>query len=341
MKGIFIKQHSREYSLFRVCSLHENYTKLVPNLFGFEVKEVCQIYRGALVSIYYTKEAWEGLLQAIAKKSVNPEFVRKQFKILEEDFNYLLPYFRGEKRIESVDEFKKVFERYNKYYFRHGLAFAIPRVESLPKESIEIAMNAREKIADYNEAVEEVFKETLERFYPYLKDKTQFILPEEVWSGGVEDKEKTMGKIKERERGFVFYQGKLYTGDIDEILNKLGIVLEDFKSKSKQLSGQVASPGKVKGIAKIVSSVKDLDKIKDGDVLVAAMTMPKYLPAMKKASAFVTDEGGITCHAAIVSREMKKPCIIGTKIATQILRDGDFIEVDANKGVVKILEKSN
>ena len=59
---------------------------------------------------------------------------------------------------------------------------------------------------------------------------------------------------------------------------------------------------------------------------------------MKRAIAFVTDEGGITCHAAIIAREMKKPCIIGTKVATKILKDGDMVEVDANKGTVKIIK---
>lgn len=67
------------------------------------------------------------------------------------------------------------------------------------------------------------------------------------------------------------------------------------------------------------------------------MTFPNFIPAMEKASAFVTDEGGILCHAAIVSREMRKPCIIGTKIATKIFKDGDLVEVDANKGTVKKL----
>ena len=65
------------------------------------------------------------------------------------------------------------------------------------------------------------------------------------------------------------------------------------------------------------------------------MTMPRYLPAMVRAAAFVTDEGGITCHAAIIAREMRKPCIIGTKIATQVLKDGDMVEVDADNGVVR------
>ena len=68
------------------------------------------------------------------------------------------------------------------------------------------------------------------------------------------------------------------------------------------------------------------------------MTIPDFLPAMKKAVAFVTDEGGILCHAAIVAREFKKPCIVGTKFATKILKDGDYVEVDANNGVVRLLE---
>ncbi|MFH1030379.1 MAG: PEP-utilizing enzyme [bacterium] len=86
-----------------------------------------------------------------------------------------------------------------------------------------------------------------------------------------------------------------------------------------------------------MESVKDIYKVNEGDVIVSVMTRPDYLPAMKKACAFVTDEGGVTCHVAIVAREMKKPCVIGTKIATKILKDGDLVEVDANNGIVKIL----
>jgi len=75
------------------------------------------------------------------------------------------------------------------------------------------------------------------------------------------------------------------------------------------------------------------------DIIVAVMTRPDYVPAMKKAAAIITDEGGITCHAAIISRELKKPCVIGTKIATQVLNDGDLVEVDADEGVVRVLER--
>ena len=98
--------------------------------------------------------------------------------------------------------------------------------------------------------------------------------------------------------------------------------------------------GKVQGIVTIVKSENDLKKVKKNNILVAPMTLPHFISAMEKASAFVTDEGGITCHAAIVAREMKKPCIIGTKIATKVLHDGDLVEVDANKGVVRIIKKA-
>ena len=82
----------------------------------------------------------------------------------------------------------------------------------------------------------------------------------------------------------------------------------------------------------------DTVEINEGDILVTGMTNPQIIPMLKKASAIVTDEGGIICHAAIISRELKKPCIVGTKNATQILKDGDLVEVDANNGIVRIIK---
>ena len=93
--------------------------------------------------------------------------------------------------------------------------------------------------------------------------------------------------------------------------------------------------GVVRGVAKVLRNVKEIQAFKQGEILIANQTTPEYVPAMKKAAAFVTDQGGITCHAAIVAREMKKPCVIGAKSATRIFKDGDYIEVDANKGIVR------
>ncbi|MEM0203140.1 MAG: pyruvate, water dikinase [Archaeoglobaceae archaeon] len=100
------------------------------------------------------------------------------------------------------------------------------------------------------------------------------------------------------------------------------------------LKGLGASPGIAVGEVKIVSSEKDIGKVREGDVLVAVMTTPDMVPAMKRASAIVTDEGGMTCHAAIVSRELGVPAVVGTKSATKVLKDGMLVTVDGEKGVV-------
>ncbi len=102
--------------------------------------------------------------------------------------------------------------------------------------------------------------------------------------------------------------------------------------------GLSASTGKAIGSVKIVKSATEVSKVNPGDILVAVMTRPDYVTAMKKAAAIVTNEGGITSHAAIVSRELGIPCIIGTKIATEVLRDGDLVEVNANHGWVRKLK---
>lgn len=114
-------------------------------------------------------------------------------------------------------------------------------------------------------------------------------------------------------------------------------IISTDEIKTQELKGTIVCKGKVSGPAKIIKLNKELDKIKAGDIMVAVTTHPEYVPKMQLAAAIVTDEGGLTCHAAIVAREMNKPCIVGTKIATRILKDGDRVEVDANKGIVKKL----
>lgn len=108
-------------------------------------------------------------------------------------------------------------------------------------------------------------------------------------------------------------------------------------SAVSELRGSCASPGNAKGIVKICRGEKEIGKIEEGDVLVACMTQPEFLPAMKKAAAIITDEGGLMCHAAILCRELGIPCVIGTKIATKVLKDGDEVEVDAENGIIRKL----
>ncbi len=110
------------------------------------------------------------------------------------------------------------------------------------------------------------------------------------------------------------------------------------KNISKKFKGEVASIGKVKGRVKIVSGIDDLKKVNLGDIMVAKATVPSFVPAMEKAIGIVTELGGLLSHAAIVSREMRKPCVVGIDDVTELLKDGDLVEVDAEKGYVTIIK---
>lgn len=147
--------------------------------------------------------------------------------------------------------------------------------------------------------------------------------------------------ILQRKKGFVIYLDInkklvcLQSGLIPDALSLFK--LRKDETKHQGLVGRVASQGRAKGKAVIVKGVKDLRKVEIGNILVAVTTHPDYVPAMRKASAIVTDEGGITSHAAIVSREFGIPCIVGTKHATTIIKNGAMIDVDAVNGKITIL----
>lgn len=101
------------------------------------------------------------------------------------------------------------------------------------------------------------------------------------------------------------------------------------------MRGLVGAPGKVSGRVVIIHTKHDLRRVFDGAILVSVTTNPDYVPAMRKCKAIVTDEGGITSHAAIVCRELRIPCVVGTKNGTKVFKDGDRVEVDATKGIVR------
>lgn len=123
------------------------------------------------------------------------------------------------------------------------------------------------------------------------------------------------------------------------LISKQIVGVKQDKQVSK-IKGTTASLGEtVKGKVRLLNK-NNMHEFQKGEVLVATMTSPDFVPAMHKAVAMVTDEGGVLCHAAIVSREMNKPCITGTKIATITLQNGDLVEVNTKKGFVKIIKRN-
>ena len=119
--------------------------------------------------------------------------------------------------------------------------------------------------------------------------------------------------------------------------NIIDSVMPNFNLDSGIIHGSISNKGFACGVAKVVNNIEDISKVNTGDIIVSINSSPAIMSALKKASAIVTDDGGITCHAAIVSRELNIPAVIGTKIATRVIKDGDLVEVDADKGVVRII----
>ncbi|HLD17747.1 MAG TPA: PEP-utilizing enzyme [Patescibacteria group bacterium] len=143
-------------------------------------------------------------------------------------------------------------------------------------------------------------------------------------------------RIPER-KGAVYYRDTERTEIMAQKEEVDKIVAAFTKTTDKTIKGMIAFKGVAAGPTVLVFNKQDLKKVKPGMILIARTTMPDYTHAMKIAAAFVTEEGGITSHAAIIARELKKPCIVGTGNCTKLLKDGDLVEVDAEKGIVKIL----
>lgn len=171
-------------------------------------------------------------------------------------------------------------------------------------------------------------------------EEVGFLDYDEIMNGLLRNNIPPKAEIQKRIKNsiYVFLKGDLFITTNESIIS---IFDDKFVEKEVEgIKGVSAYQGKVRGTVKLVISSNDFSKVNKGDILVTSTTRPDYIKVMETAGAFVTNEGGMLSHAAILAREMKKPCIIGTKIATKVLKDGDLVEVDANLGTVTILKKT-
>lgn len=184
----------------------------------------------------------------------------------------------------------------------------------------------------------------LAKKYDYFYKELRNLTKDEFFAMIKSGKKVSKNILKQRQKFSInhiisYGKVKVYIGkEAREFVRKY-VPKEEIDTSQQTIEGTVACTGKAIGKVKIINSSADMAKMDKGDVLIAVQTTPQLLPAMKKAAAFVTDIGGLTCHAAIVARELNTPCIIGAWNATKILKDNDLVEVDADEGVVKILEK--
>ncbi len=276
----------------------------------------------------------EGEIKKQIKK--DPQFVQKLVERYFEVYGRTKPIWEEEKILsyEELTEFvnndKEGWPLYEAIYF---IAELFPQ----DTDEFKLARKALDFTDSGGDKGDKVLRKSLEKIFPELGKLSSVLLIEEIVSKKIPPK----AALEKRMKQYFYTNDTLFVdrtiADMEKMFN---IKIEkNVPLEVSQLKGEIGFKGKVRGIVRKIMSYSQADSLHEGEILVTAMTTPEFLPALKKASAFITDEGGVASHAAITAREMKKPCIVGTKVATQILNTGDLIEVDAITGVVRILKK--
>tara|TARA_Y100000310_G_scaffold345831_1_gene470797 strand:+ start:19640 stop:22951 length:3312 start_codon:yes stop_codon:yes gene_type:complete len=305
------------------------------------------------------KESWvneqEHALMQIGKKAKQGSNVKKLLEKHAEEFHWILNSYAGSKKLDA-SYFEKEMQKIMNGDITINYQQIIKDKKVLSKklglsEEVNFLLHLTEEIIAWQDLrkkhilmsdyfIDQFLEEIGKRVNISLKDM-RYLFPHEIHLDQL--KNLNVNELKKRKKGVILVtnddEHAIYTGN--EYLRVQKILKGKETSKVKEFNGNTASSGYATGIVRICKSLDAINNFKQGEILVASMTRPEYVPAMKKAAAIVTDEGGVTCHAAIVSRELGIPCVIGTNIATQMLKDGDFVEVKADHAQIKIVDKGS
>jgi phosphoenolpyruvate synthase/pyruvate phosphate dikinase len=332
------KTYTRENSLIALQIWEEHQCRLLKEVLGDVVPlSIFDVYDG-VAEVYYHERIFDiwGDLVTVKMKD-DPSFVFREMKYLGELVDKLEAAWK-QGTLSSVQGLVELFDVAARAWVGVSVSYFLPSMTNMSGEAQALGMALRQRSVDFLEHTDHVIQNTLRSLYPELGDLVKYLSIEEVKRNDIPETK----VLRERQRHCIYFGFKLHVGkDVDELARENGILIErePVPADASELKGQTAMGGRARGRVRILRKKSEIPLLQEGEILVTAMTTPDYLPAMRKAAAFVTDEGGVTCHAAIVAREIGKPCVIGTGVATQALRDGDLVEVDADQGVVRILEK--
>ena len=260
------------------------------------------------------------ILTAFVKKRNDPETIKKSYKeFLQLFMDYVTPYVALKQAPNSLS--KELFDKY------------VPLCD---------------EVRVYSENLYLDTEQFMEKFAAFISKETGYdptlvlsCTPEEFdwYLNGKPLPKKSILRKRFRKNAILAEHGvqSILVGKEVDLLEKnlMG------STKVAEVTGQTGYGGLIRGAARIILDPKKAKAFNKGDILVTGMTRPEYLPLMKLAGAVVTDAGGILCHAAVVAREFKIPTVIGTEKATKTFINGDYLEVDAGKGIVRKIPKRN
>lgn len=254
-------------------------------------------------------------------------------------------YKKAETESISLEEYVEYQKHFLTTYYPHHVQVKVV-VDYLSAELLEKHLPKLQEARIHAEPVfslEPLFMKTIAKQHAEKAERTQHQLlactNEEFlayWEKGISLPPGEELDARFQMSAFIFSKGAIESILVGYEVNKLDDILHK-NNRSKEIKGVSVQKGKVQGVARIIIDPIEVEDFNEGDILIAPATRPEYLPIMKRAAAFVTESGGILSHAAIVARELQKPCLTSVMDATRILQDGDMVEVDAEKGIVRKL----
>lgn len=357
---------SRDMTLIDMHAWSQSLTKGLKKWLGWSYSDVLFYFHDEYSDvILLTEEHYGKFLNFVLKKiKKNPAWFQsehKKFLVLTKEF--FIFFKEAKKKLKnnpSNQELIDIYNTYTDYMNKHFGPFVVmkwlpiwledkPALNKLYNKEARLAIAARkqsEKTLPQGRELCSLLMKSFASKLPAINPWINFISYDDYYSFLTSSKKINIQKLQKRKLGYILSKKGVFltTGKqpkAKQIFNKIGYEHDFENSKNvAEFKGQSAYRGITNGIVRLIMVKEKIIDLKPGEILVTSMTTPEYLLAMKKSSAFITDEGGITCHAAIVAREMKKPCIIGTKNATKILKTGDYVCVDANNGIVRILKRA-
>lgn len=290
------------------------------------------------VHFYYDLKGvvWvQNLLVKLARENKN--FIPKIEKMVLEKLTFIKPIYEKEQAINhsQLKRFLKELEAGYPWFEAMWWFFQMDDESKIAGLDLKNLAKVRQQTDRLCNSSDTVIRKSLARIYPQLSDLSSALRTQEILLENIPSK----NELEKRDREYFFGNNQLLIGldkpNIEKIF-KIHFKTEPIK-KARQLIGSTAYRGVVRGFVRRVMGHKQISQFRENEILISPMTIPDFIPAMKKAAAIVTDEGGILCHAAIVAREFEKPTVVGTAIATKRLKDGDIVEVNATDAKVTLI----
>ncbi len=328
------KNWSGQWSILTCGYLGQEYITFLKPYLGKNLKRAIMVSHQGHSTCYYDKADKDSLGKYLLKQN-HLKWCKDIIKASDEIIDFIK---KNKRRKIDQEKFNQFLELMHVYGGPHrGMKFV---TDYLSPQKLKKLLPKLEEARVYAEPVYTEIEKFMVVMGKQISPDALNMTPEELdnyWQTGQLPPKKIL-QARYKNGAVVVEKGqiKIFSGK-----KALAIEKQLQPKKNKNLiQGQTAYPGKVKGRVKIILNPRKVKNFNQGDILVTGMTRPEYLSLMKKSAGFITNEGGITCHAAILARELKKPCVIGTQVATKVLRDGMLVEVKANHGIVKIIKQS-